>query len=140
VHAAAEQDRLSTLDLGDRRTGAGRSRSSIASFFTGGARARGLVSPGPDGVAGNADDVLIPTGESLAQVQNRVLGSATGTVPLYAAIPGYAVVGVRGAIRFAGRHEVLFDFENLTDESYRCVSWGMDAPGRGIYVRYSLSF
>jgi hypothetical protein len=35
---------------------------------------------------------------------------------------------------------VLFDFENLTDESYRGISWGMDAPGRGIYVRYSLSF
>jgi hemoglobin/transferrin/lactoferrin receptor protein len=140
VHAAAEQDRLSTLDLGDRRTGAGRSRSSIASFFTNGARARGLVSPGPDGVAGNADDVLIPTGETLAQVQNRVLGSATGTVPLYPALPSYVVFGVRGVVRFAARHEVLFDFENLTDESYRGVSWGMDAPGRGLYVRYSLSF
>jgi outer membrane receptor protein involved in Fe transport len=140
LHAAAEQDRLSTLDLGDRRTGAGRSRSSIASFFTNGARARGLVSPGPDGVAGNADDVLIPTGETLAQVQNRVVGSATGTVPLYPALPSYVVFGVRGGVRFAERHEVLFDFENVTDESYRGVSWGMDAPGRGVYIRYSLTF
>jgi hypothetical protein len=98
------------------------------------------VSPGPDGVAGNADDVLIPTGETLAQVQNRVLGSATGTVPLYPALPSYVVFGVRGVVRFAARHEVLFDFENLADESYRGVSWGMDAPGRGFYVRYSLSF
>ena len=79
LHAAGQQDRLSTLDLGDRRTGASRSRSSIASFFTNGARARGLVSSGPDGVAGNADDVLLPTGETLAQVQARVLPDGTAT-------------------------------------------------------------
>ncbi len=140
LHAAARQERLSTLDLGDRRTGASRSRSSIASFFTNGARARGLVSSGPDGVAGNADDVLLPTGETLAEVQARVLGPSGAAQPLFAALPGYLVFGVRGAIRFAVRHEVLFDLENLGDESYRGISWGLDAPGRGAYVRYSLRF
>jgi hypothetical protein len=41
-------------------------------------------------------------------------------------------------VRLAARHEILFDLENLGDESYRGISWGMDAPGRGIYVRYAL--
>jgi hemoglobin/transferrin/lactoferrin receptor protein len=140
LHAAARQDRLSSLDLGDRRTGASRSRSSIASFFTNGARARGLVSAGPDGVAGNTDDVLLPTGETLAEVQARVLGPSGAAQPLYSALAGYLVFGVRGAVRLSARHEILFDLENLGDESYRGISWGMDAPGRGIYLRYSLRF
>ena len=139
LHAAARQERLSTLDLGDRRTGASRSRSSIASFFTNGARARGLVSSGPDGVAGNADDVLLPTGETLAEVQARVLPDGAAT-PLFDALPGYVVFGIRGAVRFASRHEIRVDLENLGDESYRGISWGLDAPGRGAYVRYSLRF
>jgi hypothetical protein len=41
VHAAAAQGRLPTLDLDDRRTGAGRSRTSIRTFFLNGATARG---------------------------------------------------------------------------------------------------
>ena len=126
--------------LDDRRTGAARSRTSIASFFNNGARARGLVSNGPDGVAGNADDVLVPTGETLAQVQARVLGPTGAAVPLFREVTGYAVFGVRGAVRFGASHEVLFDFENLGDENYRGISWGMDAPGRGLYLRYALRF
>jgi hemoglobin/transferrin/lactoferrin receptor protein len=140
LHAAARQDRLSSLDLGDRRTGASRSRSSIASFFTNGARARGLASSGPDGTLGNADDQLIPTGETLAEVQNRVLGPSGAAQPLFPEIPGYFVFGIRGAFRFAARHEILVDLENLGDESYRGISWGIDAPGRSIYLRYLLRF
>jgi len=139
LHAAARQERLSSLDLGDRRTGATRSRSSIASFFTNGARARGLVSPGPDGAAGTADDLLLPTGETLAQVEARVLPDGQ-SAPLFPALPGYAVFGVRGALRLATQHEILVDVENLTDENYRGISWGMDAPGRGVYLRYALRF
>jgi hemoglobin/transferrin/lactoferrin receptor protein len=139
LHAAARQGRLSSLDLGDRRVGASRSRSSIASFFTNGARARGLVSAGPDGVPGNADDLLVPTGETLAEVQARVLPDGTAT-SLFTAIPGYVVLGVRGALRFASRHEVILDLENLGDVNYRGISWGMDAPGRGVYLRYAVRF
>ena len=131
LHFALAQDRLSSLDLGDRRVGASRSRSSIASFFTNGARARGLVGPGADGVAGNTDDVLLSTGETLAQVQARVLGPSGASTSLFTEIPSYAVFGLRGALRFGTRHEVLFDLENLGDENYRGISWGMDAPGRG---------
>ena len=140
LHAAARQTRLSTLDLEDRRTGATRSRSSIASFFDNGARARGLVSSGPDGAPGNADDVLLPTGETLADVQLRVLGPGGGASALFPALPGYAVVGLRGALRLKARHELLFDLENVGDVNYRGVSWGVDAPGRGLYLRYALRF
>lgn len=138
LHAAARQDRLSTLDLEDRRTGATRSRSNIANFFANGATARGLVGAGPDGRLGSADDVLLATGETLAQIQARVLGSA-GAAPLYAAVAGYAVFGIRAGAR-VGRHELLVDAENLGDRNYRGVSWGVDAPGRGVFLRYSVRF
>jgi hypothetical protein len=32
------------------------------------------------------------------------------------------------------------DAENLGDENYRGVSWGMDGPGRGIAVKYVARF
>jgi outer membrane receptor protein involved in Fe transport len=140
LHAADGQGRLSSLDLDDRRTGASRSRASIAAFFTNGARARGLVGSGPDGLPGNADDVLLATGETLAQVQDRVLGPGVASSSLYTAVPGYATWGVRGGVRFGARHEVLVDLENLGDRNYRGISWGLDAPGRGAFVRYRLAF
>ncbi|HKQ53137.1 MAG TPA: TonB-dependent receptor, partial [Pyrinomonadaceae bacterium] len=140
VHAADRQERLSTLDLEDRRTGATRSRTSIANFFLNGATARGLVSPGPDGVFGNADDRLIATGETLAQIQLRVLGPAGLPLPLYDAVPGYVTFNVRGGIRFGERHEFLVDFENIGDRNYRGISWGLDAPGRGVYLKYNARF
>lgn len=139
LHAALRQERLSSLDQGDRRTGSGRSRSSIAGFFNNGARARGWVGPGPDGVAGTADDVLLLSGETLAQIQARVLGGASSSA-LFPAVPGYAVFGLRGALRFGGRHELLIDVENIGDRNYRGISWGIDAPGRGVFVRYSTTF
>ena len=123
-----------------RRTGAGRSRTSIQNFFRNGARARGLIAPGPDGVFGNADDRLIPTGETLAQVQDRVLGVGVNSSSLFTAIPGYLTVGLRGGVRFAERHELMFDFENITDRNYRGISWGLDAPGRGLFLRYNTRF
>jgi hemoglobin/transferrin/lactoferrin receptor protein len=137
VHAAARQSRLSTLDLEDRRTGAIRSRTSIRNFFLNGATVRGWVAPGEDMAFGTADDVLAATGETLVQVQDRVLGVGVASAPLFTAVPGYATVGIRGGAR-AGRHEVLIDAENLGDANYRGVSWGIDAPGVGIAFRYVL--
>lgn len=140
IHAADRQDRLSSLDLEDRRAGAARSRSSIANFFNNGARARGLVSAGPDQTPGNADDRLIATGETLAQIQNRVLGIGVNSAPLYTAIPGYITFNVRGALRFGERHEVLVEFENIGDRNYRGISWGVDAPGCSLFAKYNLRF
>lgn len=136
LHLAARQDRLSSLDLEDRRTGATRSRTSITNFFNNGARARGLIGAGADSAPGTADDVLLATGETLAQILDRVLGGAR-SAPLFTTVPAYAVFGVRGGVRFGGRHEVFVDVENIGDRNYRGISWGIDAPGRGVYVRYS---
>jgi len=139
LHGATKQTRLSSLDLTDRRTGAGRSTSSIASFFNNGARARGLIGNGLDAAPNTADDVLLATGETLPEVQARVLGPTLAAGPLFDEIPGYVTVGLRGGFN-SGRHAVVVDFENLTDENYRGPSWGMDAAGRGLFVGYRVSF
>ncbi|MFN0123814.1 MAG: TonB-dependent receptor domain-containing protein [Blastocatellia bacterium] len=139
LYAARRQTRLSTLDLEDRRTGATRTRASIQNFFRRGATVRGLVAAGLDGRFGTADDTLIATGETLAQVQNRVLGAANGA-PLFRYIPGFVTFGVRGGFRFNERQDITADLENLNDKNYRGISWGMDAPGRGVSVRYRYRF
>jgi hemoglobin/transferrin/lactoferrin receptor protein len=138
LRIAADQPNLSSLDLTDRRTGAERTRASIRNFLLNGATARGWVSPGPDGVRGSADDVLDVTGETLAQVQDRVLGTANSS-SLFTQVDGYTVFGIRGGFS-RGPHQILVDLENLTDTNYRGISWGMDAPGFGINVRYGLRF
>ena len=136
---AGTQSRLSSLDAGDRRTGAGRTRGQIQNFFRRGATVRGFVEAGADGVFGNADDRLIQTGETLAQIQDRVLGVGVNSSPLWTEVPSYALFGIRFGLRF-GAHSIVIDAENLSDESYRGISWGMDGAGRGVSVRYSVSF
>ena len=69
---AAEQTRLNSGDITDARIGANRTRAQIATFFNGTATDRGLVQNG----------ILLETGETLAQVQNRVLGTANAA-PLF---------------------------------------------------------
>jgi hemoglobin/transferrin/lactoferrin receptor protein len=139
IHAAAAQDRLSTLDLEDRRTGASRSRASIRNFFVNGATARGWVGAGGDGSLGTADDVLLATGETLAEIQDRVLGRGVNAAPLLREVKGFATAGLRGGLRF-GRHELMLDLENMADTNYRGISWGVDAPGRGVSLRYVARF
>ena len=147
---AARQNRLSSLDLADRRTGAARSRAQIQNFFRRGACVRGVTTPGSTG-CGSAGGVLVSTGETLAQVQNRLLpvgATINGVtvvnndtaVPLFAYLPGYGLVGVRGALRLGERSEVFFDFENIADKQYRGISWGVDGAGRGVTLRYRYKF
>ena len=144
------QRRLSSLDLLDRRTGAARSRAAIQNFFRRGACVRGLTTPGSGG-CNTAGGILISTGENLTQVQNRLLpigATINGVtvvdnntnVPMFTALPGYVLVGLRGAVRFGERSEVLFDFENIGDKQYRGISWGVDGAGRGITLRYRYKF
>jgi hemoglobin/transferrin/lactoferrin receptor protein len=147
---AARQNRLSSLDLADRRTGAPRSRTQIQNFFRRGACVRGVTTPGATG-CGSAGGTLIPTGETLAQVQNRLLpigATINGvtvinndtSVPLFTAVPGYGLVGLRGAFRFDEHSEVFIDFENIADKQYRGISWGIDGAGRGVTLRYRYKF
>jgi hemoglobin/transferrin/lactoferrin receptor protein len=140
VYAAYRQDRLSTLDLEDRRTGATRSRSNIQNFFRNGARVRGWVVPGPDGIFGNADDILSATGETLAQVQNRVLGLGVNSLPLYTTVPGFVTFNLRGGVTFGERQKLTATFENIGDRNYRGISSGVDAPGRSVSFRYTIGF
>jgi outer membrane cobalamin receptor len=97
------------------------------------------VSVGPDGLAGTADDELDVTVETVAQVQNRVLGTAT-SAPLYTTVHGYPTLAIRGGLRFGTKHELMFELENLSDANYRGIAWGLDAPGRSISVGYTARF
>jgi outer membrane receptor protein involved in Fe transport len=51
-------------------------------------------------------------------------------------VPGYLTVNLRGGLRLRDGHELLLDVENLTDRNYRGIGWGVDAPGRGVSLRY----
>jgi outer membrane receptor protein involved in Fe transport len=125
-----KQARLSSLDLSDQRIGAIRSRSSIASFFNNGAAARGLVAGG----------VLLPTGETLAQVQDRVLGVGVSNGPLFTKTPGFATLNFRGGYRMGEGHEFVGVFENVLDRNYRVHGSGVDSPGRNLQLTYILRF
>lgn len=126
---ADRQTRIPSISLADRRTGASRSRTNIANFFNNGARVRGLV----------ANGILLPTGEALAQVQSRVLGTATAA-PLYTEIPGWGTVGVRMGMPVGERSDLFVDLSNLLDKSYRGIGWGTDGAGRSVTLRWRTSF
>jgi hypothetical protein len=83
--------------------------------------------------------VLLATGETVAQIQDRVLGVGIASAPLYREVAGFFTAGFRGGVRL-GVHEILVDVENVTDRNYRGVSWGVDAPGRGVSLRYVARF
>ena len=147
---AGRQNRLSSLDLSDRRTGGARSRTNIQNFFRRGACVRGLTTSGPTG-CGSAGGSLIQTGENLLQVQNRLLpvgATINGVrvvnndtlVPTHPYLAGYGLVGVRGAFKFGEGSEIFVDFENIFDKSYRGISWGIDGAGRGVTLRYRYEF
>jgi outer membrane receptor protein involved in Fe transport len=127
--AATRQDRLSDGDIGDARIGASRTPASIASFFNGTATDRGLVVNGR----------LVETGETLPEVQARVLGGAP-LLPLFTETPGFAVVGVRAGMRLGARVDVTLIGENLGDRNYRLHGSGVDEPGLNLVARLRARF
>ncbi|MEJ2245838.1 MAG: TonB-dependent receptor [Acidobacteriota bacterium] len=136
---AGRQERLSSLDLSDRRTGATRSRTNIQNFFRRGARAYGLTGPGLDGQFDTSDDILLATGETLEEVQARVLGSST-SAPLFAAIPGYAIFSLQGGYDLNEGQKILVDFTNITDKNYRAPGWGIEGSGRSLRILYQIRY
>jgi outer membrane receptor protein involved in Fe transport len=126
---AAKHTRLSAGDLGDARTGALRSRATIADFFNGAAVDLGLVQHG----------VLQATGETLPDVQNRLLGAAS-SAPLFTTHPGFVVVGLRAGIRVTPALDITLIGENLGDVNYRWYGSGVDALGAGLQVRLRYRF
>lgn len=125
--AMGAQRRLNGGDIDDERIGASRSRADIASFFAG-TRAAALL----DG------DRLRLTGETLAQVQNRVLGATAARVSLYQSTAGWLRLDVRGGRAIGERWQLLGALENLLDRNYRVHGSGMDAAGANAYM--SLQF
>ena len=148
---ADRQSRLSTLDLSDRRTGAPRSRTQIQNFFRRGACVNGLTTPGTTGICGSAGGVLIATGETLAQVQNRLLpigATVNGVfianndtaVPFFTSLPSYANFNLRGGFNFGEKSQLFVAFENIFDNFYRNPSWGIDGTGRNLTIQYRYKF
>jgi outer membrane receptor protein involved in Fe transport len=126
---AAKQTHFNSGDISDARIGAVRTRAAIATFFNGTATDMGLVQNG----------VLLETGETLTQVQNRVLGTAA-SAPLYTEEPGFAVIGLRAGYQINSHVNVTAIGENLGDVNYRLYGSGVDAPGANVQVRLRLQF
>jgi iron complex outermembrane receptor protein/hemoglobin/transferrin/lactoferrin receptor protein len=144
------QERLSGGDLTDERIGAARRRGDIAAFFRG-SLLRPYLNAGADGAFGTADDRLAATGETLLQIQQRVLplgATINGVrivddnsrVPLWLRTAGYATVHLRGSLRLTERLHLDVAVLNLLDKNYRTHGSGLDAPGRNLFVRLRLLF
>lgn len=129
VTFAAQQTRFNSGDVGDARIGGLRTLASIATFFNGTATDMGLVRNG----------VLLSTGESLAEVQRRVLGTAT-SAPLFTSQRGFAVLGLRAGMRLTSSLDISAIAENLGDVNYRLYGSGVDAPGFNLQIRTRYRF
>ena len=126
---ARPQTRLSPGDLSDARIGGFRTRSAIAGYFTGNATAFGLVEDGR----------LVETDETLAEVQDRVLGEADGAV-MYDRTAGFLVLGVRVVWQVSARVALTLIGENLTDRNYRLHGSGVDASGANLQLSTRFTF
>ncbi len=138
---AYKQDRLSSLDLGDRRTGATRTRAQIENFFRRGACVADLTVNATNTCNGNvAGYTLVPTGENITQVLTRVLGPGFPSSPLFSYLPGYAIANVRGGINLNEKAQFFWAVENIFDQFYRNPSWGIDGPGRSFVGQFRFRF
>jgi len=138
---ADKQDRLSSLDLSDRRTGAIRTRAQIENFFRRGACYYGLTVNAAGTCNGNVNGyILRPTGENITQVLTRVLGAGFPSRPLFTQLPSYALANIRGSIQINEKSSVFLAFENIFDSFYRNPSWGIDGAGRSFSAQFRYRF
>ncbi|MCL6480241.1 MAG: TonB-dependent receptor [Firmicutes bacterium] len=128
TEVSGPQTRLNPAELDDPRIGARRTATQITDFFHNGAQRLGLI----------RDGLLIVTGETLAQVLDRVLGPAHEPTPLFTRTEGYATLNFRGGLRLGESSELSFALLNLTDANYRRHGSGVDAPGINFALSYRL--
>lgn len=131
--AAGAQSRLSGGDIDDERIGASRSRSDVAAFFNGSRIAPFLTSGG----------VFGPTGETLAQIQDRVLPGVTALtarVPLYFATAGWWTWNLNAGYRIGEHVTWNAALLNLLDRNYRVHGSGIDGPGINAYTSLRFTF
>jgi outer membrane receptor protein involved in Fe transport len=95
--------------------------------------------------------VFVPTGETLAQIRDRVLPiGATingvrivddGTrVPLYSRTPDFAALNVRAGLTITDHLSATVAIMNLLDRNYRVHGSGVDATGVNAYAVLSVSY
>lgn len=135
MEAAGAQQRLSGGDLDDERIGASRSRNDIAAFFRG-----ARIAPWLD-----ASGRFTPTGETLAEIQDRVLPRAVAStdslrVPLYRETAGWWTAGIRSGVPIGERWTLQLALENLADRNYRLHGSGVDAPGFNAWAALNWRF
>ncbi|MDX2041680.1 MAG: TonB-dependent receptor [Acidobacteriota bacterium] len=144
------QNRLSGGDLTDERIGAARRRRDINDFFQS-ALAQPFIQPGADGLSGTADDVLAATGETVAQIRNRVLpigvtingvtiSDDNSRAPLYTSNAGFAALNIRGGLIVHENITLNLALMNFTDRNYRVHGSGVDAPGINLFVGLKFRF
>jgi hemoglobin/transferrin/lactoferrin receptor protein len=147
---AGEQYRLSGGDIDDDRVGASRRRSDITTFFRGGYVSSYLLA-GTDGKVGTADDIFSPTGETLKQIQDRVLpigATINGVkivndstrVPLYLGTDSWWTLDVTGGWNLGESSKLNFGLTNIRDKSFRSHGSGVDSAGLNAFVGLRYSF
>ena len=120
------QGRLNPADFEDTRIGAFRDAESIADYFNNGAVELGVV----------RDGILLATGETLEQVQLRVLGPGLEGNALFDETPGWWTVALRGGLNINANSELTFSVANLFDRNYRLHGSGFDSPGFSAVVAW----
>ena len=98
-----------------------------------------------------ATGVFRPTGETLPQIQNRVLpigatingvrvADDSSRVPLYLSTAGWAIASIRSGLPLGERWQVRGGIENVLDRNYRYHGSGIDAPGVNAWLSVSFLF
>ncbi len=124
LFASGAQDRLSGGDRDDERIGASIRRQDIADFFN---SARGAE---------------VRTGETLLEIQNRVLPGLADSVrvTLFPFTPGWASVDLRAGVPITETLDIQAALANIADRNYRIHGSGIDSPGRSARVRLRWRF
>ncbi len=132
IVATGAQSLLSGGDLDDERIGASRSRNDIASFFAG-----ARIAPWID-----AQGRFTPTGETLRQIQDRVLPGVADSlrVPLYRSTAGWWTWNAAAGAPLGERWHLLAGVSNVLDRNYRVHGSGADSGGVNAWLSLSYRF